>query len=48
MALDQNHEQLNDVINGDGWAVGLTENPVALLRWMIADPEIATLVEKFD
>ena len=32
MALDQTHEQLNEVITGDGGAVGLTENPVVLLR----------------
>ncbi len=48
MALDQNHEQLNEVIKGDGGAVGLTENPAALLRWMIAGPEIARLVNEFD
>ena len=45
MALDQNHEQLDE---GDGGAVGFTENPVALLRWMVAGPEIARLVNEFD
>ena len=39
MALDQNHEQLDEAIKGDGGAVGLTENPAALLRWMIAGPD---------
>ena len=48
MALDQNHEQLNEVITGYGGAVGLTENPVALLRWIVAGPEIARLVNGFD
>ena len=27
IALDQNHEQLNCMIKGDGGAIGLTENP---------------------
>ena len=43
MALDKNH----DVIKGVGEAEGLTENPVALLRWMAARPKIATLVNTF-
>jgi hypothetical protein len=30
-----------------GGAVGLTENPAALLRWMIASPEIARHVNEF-
>ena len=45
IALDQAHEQLNDLIKGDGGAVGLTENPSALLRWVIAGPEIARVIE---
>ena len=44
MALDQNHE----VIKGDGGAVGLNDNSVALLRWMVAGPEMARLVNEFD
>lgn len=32
IALDQNHEQENEMIKGDGGAVGLTENPTALRR----------------
>ena len=34
IALDQNHEQENAIIKGDGGAIGLTENPTALARWM--------------
>ena len=34
IALD--HEQANALVKGDGWAVGLTESPGALLRWMVA------------
>ena len=40
MAMDQSHEQLNKSIKGEGGAVGLTEDPVALRRWMIAGPEL--------
>ena len=47
MALDQAHEQENAVIKGEGGAVGLTENPGALKRWMISGPEIARIVNKF-
>ncbi len=48
IALDQNHEQENEVIKGEGGAVGLTENPAALRRWMIAGPEIARIVKEFE
>lgn len=44
MAIDQAHEQNNAVIKGDGGAVGLTEDPGALRRWMIAGPELSRLV----
>jgi len=36
MAIDQVHEQANAVIKGDGGAVGITEDPSALRRWMVA------------
>ena len=39
MALDQSHEQSNKCIKGDGGVVGLTEDPSALRRWMLAGPE---------
>lgn len=48
IALDQNHEQENEVIKGDGGAVGLTESPTALRRWMVAGPEIARVVKEFE
>lgn len=44
IALDQSHEQCNAMVKGDGGAVGLTANPVALTRWMTAGPEIAHLL----
>ena len=44
--IDQAHEQNNALIKGDGGAVGLTDNPSALLRWMIAGPEVARAIEE--
>ena len=40
MAIDQCHEHNNAMITGSGGAVGLTDNPPALRRWMVADPEV--------
>ena len=48
IALDQAHEQCNALVKGEGGAVGLTNNPSALRRWMIAGPEIARMVEEFE
>ena len=48
MAIDQAHEQENERIKGDGGAVGLTEGPAALLRWMVAGPEVARAVTQFE
>ncbi len=36
--IDQAHEQNNKLVKDSGGAVGLTENPSAFRRWMIADP----------
>ena len=47
MALDQNHEQQNQIIKAEGDATGLTENPAALTKWMIAGPEVARVVTEF-
>ena len=44
--IDQAHEQKNALIKGDGGAVGLTDNPSALLRLMIAGPEVARAIEE--
>ena len=48
MAIDQAHEQNNAMVKGDGGAVGLTENPNALRRWMLSGPEMARLVNEFE
>jgi hypothetical protein len=48
IALDHAHEQMNALIKGDGGAVGLTESPGALRRWIIAGPEIARMIKEFE
>ena len=35
-------------LKGDGGAVGLTEDPQALERWMVAGPEISRLTHEFE
>jgi len=40
-------DQKNAAINGDGGAVGLTDNPKALRRWMVTGPEVARLIREF-
>ena len=47
MPIDQAHEQNNLIVKGSGGAVGLTEKPAAVRKWMIAGPEQARLLEEF-
>ncbi len=47
-AIDQAHEQNNASVKGDGGAVGLTENPAALRRWMVSDPEMTRVIGEFE
>ena len=48
LALDQVHEQLIGSLKGDGGIIGLTEDPVALERFMITGPEISRIIEEFE
>ena len=48
IATDQAHEQNNASVKGDGGAVGLTENPATLRRWMVTGPEMARLIGEFE
>lgn len=48
IALDHAHEQMNDLVKGSGGAVGLTQDPGALRRWMIAGPEVARVITEFE
>ena len=34
-------------MKGDGGAVGLMENPAALLHWMVFSPEMAHMISDF-
>lgn len=47
LAVDQAHEQHNAIVKGDGGAIGLTQDPTALRRWMLAGPEICRLLQEF-
>ena len=48
IAIDQAHEQNNAVVKGDGGAIGLTEDPQALRRWMVAGPEVSRLLANYE
>ena len=48
VALHQSHEQSTKCIKGDGGVVGLSEDPSALRRWMLAGSEITRVVAKFE
>ena len=48
IAIDQAHEQNNASVKDDGGAVGLTENPAALRRWMVSGPEMARVIGEFE
>ena len=48
MPLDRAHKQNNEAVKGAGGAVGLTENPAALKRWMVADPEQARILSELE
>jgi len=34
-------------VKGDGGAIGLTENPGTLRRWMVAGPQLSTIIAEF-
>ena len=46
--FDQAHELETKIVKGSGGAVGLTENPTAFRRWMLAGSEIARLITQFE
>ena len=48
MAFDQAHEQDNVVIKSEGGVIGVTEDPSALRRWMMAGPEVSHLVDQYE
>ena len=48
LAIDQAREQANAVIKGDDGTIGVTEDPSALRRWMIAGTEVSHLVAQYE
>ena len=38
---DQEHEQLNALVKGDGGVIGISENEASFRRWMVAGPRIS-------
>ena len=46
--LDQAHEQNNKIVKDVGGAIGLTESPNALKKWMISGPEQGRLLKEFE
>ena len=48
MAIDQYHDQKNDIIKGSCVAVGLTDNPPAHGSLMVVGPEVARMIAEFD
>lgn len=48
IAFDHCHEQNNAIVKDSGGAIGLTTNPVALKRWMVAGPEVSRMITEFE
>ena len=48
MVIDQAHEQANVVIKGEGGAIGMAEDPSALKRWMVTEPEVSRLATQYE
>ena len=44
----QSHHQHNDVVKDADWAVGLTECPAALQRWIFSEPEVERVINDFE
>ena len=48
LALGQRHEPLICILVGDMGIIGLTEDPEALIRNMVAGPELSRIIQEFD
>ena len=48
LAEDQAHEQNNKIVKIDGGAIGILQDPAALLKWMVAGPEITRMLQSFE
>ncbi len=45
---DQAHEQNNKLVKIDGGAIGILDNHISMMKWMVAGPEISRLLHSFD
>jgi len=48
ISVDHTHEQNNATVKGTAGVTDLMRNPKAMLRWMVAGPEIARAITEFD
>lgn len=48
IGLDHAHEQVNAWLKGSGGIVGITENEDALRKWLLAAPELSSMVKSFE
>ncbi len=48
IGIDQAHEQNNKVVKGAGGVKGILDKPNALLKWMIAGPEMEMMVKEYE
>ena len=42
------NKQNNEIINGDGGFIGLTQDPNALLKWAVSGPEVVRVISEFE
>ena len=48
LAIDQLYDQHNTGVKDDGGAVGLTDCPATLHKWMFSGPEMAHVIIEFE
>ena len=48
LAIDQLYDQHNAGVKDDGGAVGLTDCPATLHKWMFSGPEMARVIIEFE
>ena len=48
IGFEHAHEQNIKVVKGDGGVTGILDQPNALMKWMIAGPEISLIVTEFE
>ena len=46
--IDQAHEQAHTVVRSDDGAINVTGYPATLRRWMVAGPEVRSLITQYE